>query len=1398
MKKLFFYLGLFFLFLVNLRAQNQNLFPQATWLQDVHWAGTVYAGIGVPLMVDVQAHAGSQGELTFYLKSDVELAKPFIEEIHAQGRQYWLNLDATRLEGVTSQDIVDDDQGITDPYFGCKVSLEGNVSVDVKSITRPAWRNYVISCIKRAIEAGADGSQHDGGWPPYDSFDEDDLNAFKQYVIDQGINTYDWDYNAMSFAEYLISKGKNDDNVFNTDNDPASVKELLDDWKTFKAIRTLQAWQAIKDSCQAFAESLGREYTLAINAASKFGTRDGNAYWAADYYIGEFFNWGNYFPLTGSVTARAKMAEAFGKRFICWSSPTLEDIDDGDPNTGYGIDIDSQAEMALAAQLYASGGLPQLKYPADRTYPVFYLAQNNSDLLNAVQPFGETAVLMSQAQMIQDTRGIEGLIVALQDINRSLKVVWLASNLLNKLDNFSLNDINHFKAVFLPEVFYLTDNQKNVLLNYMQNGGTIVAVRGNVEYCGQYDEHGNENTVPEWEAIANQTNSGVFYYGNGRYINIAHNILESNGYPPYLYGLAYLNYKADPEENQIAVAIRDTIQKWMDVAIPCREVVSSALPNYVRFFRYQDSTAHRYVYQVLADSVNLASRQPVPVNAFQVELAVSAYSLSRSFTATWYSIDQPEGLEIGSQLVADPNTGRVTVTIPSFSRWGFVHLDGSAEAANSVEIGHLAINGVTQFRRLKSHSAVTGSWDVISGTPDLFEVEVWTNIRNAGSPVVSSSSENKNSKSDPLHFKALEAGFLKGVTHFDNLKIASTTFPLEPGYLKGATRLLNAQINAITTEYTVPDSALHDSVVYLFRVRAIQGTDTSHWIHQFFYRNAKPGAPHESQIFTAHQNLWYYTDNASSPADTSYRPIIAFNKAPHYGGDFELDSLLFGVYIYTDSLTGGKGDTSSTLHLIGTQFKHKLAWNESMPDARGDVQDTIFSLKDYENFGIYFRAVATDLIDTSDFSPWFWFYLDNHNDPPNPFHLIAPLNNSVLPKEVPFSWTNGGDPDPFNKQNYTISKIEIMFDSIPSFNSPGLRLYAKERSGLEFEKDTITVNLPSNFFQAEKLDTYDKVYWKVRMYDFDWHSADGSNVLYTESTESYTFSIGNPPSGLQAPALKTPPDHAFDLPLQVRLEWEAVPGATKYILQVARDAQFTQLLMDNPDVVQPNFDLKDLEPQTTYYWRIKSRNENEQSDWSVVWKFSTMATPEPVILLTPTPNCVISTDTVHFVWHAGFPLAERYAFEYATEPGFTQAFVDSSVQDTVYFLTGLEAGRTYYWRVKAFNQAGWGLFSEARDFTIELMDIDDQLPPKAYNLLQNYPNPFNPSTHISFWLPTKDKVKIELFNAYGQKLKTLFYGEKAAGRYELTINLSNLPSGIYFYKMRTSKFQKTRKLILLK
>ncbi len=99
--------------------------------------------------------------------------------------------------------------------------------------------------------------------------------------------------------------------------------------------------------------------------------------------------------------------------------------------------------------------------------------------------------------------------------------------------------------------------------------------------------------------------------------------------------------------------------------------------------------------------------------------------------------------------------------------------------------------------------------------------------------------------------------------------------------------------------------------------------------------------------------------------------------------------------------------------------------------------------------------------------------------------------------------------------------------------------------------------------------------------------------------------------------------------------------------------------------------------------------------------------------------------------------------------------------------------------------------------------VDDGILPDAYTLDQNYPNPFNPSTIIQFALPSSGKVKLEVYNILGQGVRTLVSGDLSAGTHQVTFDgRSNsgsiLSSGVYFYRLETADFVKSRKMMLLK
>ncbi|MBL1211976.1 MAG: T9SS type A sorting domain-containing protein [Ignavibacteriae bacterium] len=102
------------------------------------------------------------------------------------------------------------------------------------------------------------------------------------------------------------------------------------------------------------------------------------------------------------------------------------------------------------------------------------------------------------------------------------------------------------------------------------------------------------------------------------------------------------------------------------------------------------------------------------------------------------------------------------------------------------------------------------------------------------------------------------------------------------------------------------------------------------------------------------------------------------------------------------------------------------------------------------------------------------------------------------------------------------------------------------------------------------------------------------------------------------------------------------------------------------------------------------------------------------------------------------------------------------------------------------------------DFGVVVDVKDEVVIPEEYSLAQNYPNPFNPSTTIEYTMPEAGLVKIVVYNVLGQEIVSLVNQMKSQGSHKVTFDASNLPSGIYFYKMESNNFVQTKKLMLLK
>ncbi len=186
---------------------------------------------------------------------------------------------------------------------------------------------------------------------------------------------------------------------------------------------------------------------------------------------------------------------------------------------------------------------------------------------------------------------------------------------------------------------------------------------------------------------------------------------------------------------------------------------------------------------------------------------------------------------------------------------------------------------------------------------------------------------------------------------------------------------------------------------------------------------------------------------------------------------------------------------------------------------------------------------------------------------------------------------------------------------------------------------------------------------------------------------------------------------------------------------------------------------------------------------------------------------------------ASHPFAEGIIGYMADEIGVIPiASFNTPDGDTAFVICGIEVGtvqiegivfhaRYVQFNLYSYTMTRWttatdSLFSAAIDWILDTRtSVDGQAiisGPKEFALHQNYPNPFNPSTKIKYTLPESDHVRIEVYNTLGQSMGVLLDDSMPAGEHEVTFNAQVLPSGVYFYGIKTGQFSDVKKMILLK
>jgi len=137
--------------------------------------------------------------------------------------------------------------------------------------------------------------------------------------------------------------------------------------------------------------------------------------------------------------------------------------------------------------------------------------------------------------------------------------------------------------------------------------------------------------------------------------------------------------------------------------------------------------------------------------------------------------------------------------------------------------------------------------------------------------------------------------------------------------------------------------------------------------------------------------------------------------------------------------------------------------------------------------------------------------------------------------------------------------------------------------------------------------------------------------------------------------------------------------------------------------------------------------------------------------------------------------------------------IDDEVSLSVFDSLGI-IGRNSTW----FNENLSGAVIDGTVYGNVTSVDNEEVKVLSFSLTQNFPNPFNPVTTINYSLDINSYVNLVIYNIIGEKVETLVSEFQNAGNHKINFNASNLPSGIYFYKLVSNSRVLVKKMLLIK
>jgi len=248
---------------------------------------------------------------------------------------------------------------------------------------------------------------------------------------------------------------------------------------------------------------------------------------------------------------------------------------------------------------------------------------------------------------------------------------------------------------------------------------------------------------------------------------------------------------------------------------------------------------------------------------------------------------------------------------------------------------------------------------------------------------------------------------------------------------------------------------------------------------------------------------------------------------------------------------------------------------------------------------------------------------------------------------------------------------------------------------------------------------------------------------------------------------------------------------------------FTGYFQPDQEVSQDDFqtfagDSTDGSPWVLNIWNV-DQNNAQLTEWSLevnnillpveMTSFTAMGGDKKVVLNWHTET---ESNNAHF---------NLYRSTSSTQVGNRIAQVDghgtvSTPHDYNFTDTQVQNGIRYFYRIADVDMNG---VEHIHSNVVNAVPRagPDELPEQSA-LSQNYPNPFNPTTEIAYYIKSAGNVRLSVYDVTGKRITELVNGNQAVGAYKAQLDASHLPSGTYFYTLRTKGEVDTKRMILMK